>query len=254
MEPTAGTAVRELARALGRSPSTVSEVLAALRRDGLINERHQVTGTQLFWLVADRWPATSTYLARIPMPGRDATITRPLRLGLDETESTTGWALTYSAAALAYGAPLAVPKDQLLDFYVPDQAILRGQSRCSAPPRRSPRRAARSESPWCPRHAVTGCTLPPVRSNGRWPTRSSSPSIWLRTPTADARSSTPGRLRRGGHVAGSRVTFLGDAMAAVVQGVKEVRALIGQPPVVVGGLAVMCRLVAELLLGACDRM
>jgi len=43
-------------------------------------------------------------------------------------------------------------------------------------------------------------------------------------------------------VPGNRVTFLGDAMAAVVQGVKEVRALIGQPPVVVGGLAVMCRL------------
>ena len=31
-------------------------------------------------------------------------------------------------------------------------------------------------------------------------------------------------------------------MAAVVQGVAEVAALIGQPPVVVGGLAVMCRL------------
>jgi len=38
------------------------------------------------------------------------------------------------------------------------------------------------------------------------------------------------------------VTFLGDAMAAVVQGVEEVRQLIGQPPVVIGGLAVMCRL------------
>ncbi|WP_300603412.1 hypothetical protein [Trebonia sp.] len=38
------------------------------------------------------------------------------------------------------------------------------------------------------------------------------------------------------------MTFIGDAMAAVVQGVEEVRALIGQPPVVVGGLAVMCRL------------
>jgi hypothetical protein len=31
-------------------------------------------------------------------------------------------------------------------------------------------------------------------------------------------------------------------MAGVVQAVEEVRALIGQPPVVVGGLAVMCRL------------
>jgi len=43
-------------------------------------------------------------------------------------------------------------------------------------------------------------------------------------------------------VSGSRVTFLGDAMAAVVQGVEEVRNLIGQPPVVIGGVAVMCRL------------
>ena len=43
-------------------------------------------------------------------------------------------------------------------------------------------------------------------------------------------------------MSGKRVTFVGDAMAAVVQGVEEVRILIGQPPVVVGGLAVMCRL------------
>jgi hypothetical protein len=43
-------------------------------------------------------------------------------------------------------------------------------------------------------------------------------------------------------VSGKRVMFIGDAMAAVVQGAEEVRALIGQPPVVVGGLAVMCRL------------
>ena len=43
-------------------------------------------------------------------------------------------------------------------------------------------------------------------------------------------------------MSGKRVTFIGDAMSAVVQGVEEVRILIGQPPVVVGGLAVMCRL------------
>lgn len=46
----------------------------------------------------------------------------------------------------------------------------------------------------------------------------------------------------GGLVSGSRVTFVGDAMAAVVQGVIEVRTLIGQPPVIVGGLAVLSRL------------
>ena len=43
-------------------------------------------------------------------------------------------------------------------------------------------------------------------------------------------------------MSGNRVTFLGDAMVAVVQGVIEVRKLIGQPPVVVGGLAVLSRL------------
>lgn len=125
MEPGAGVAVRELARRLDRSASTVSEVLAGLRRAGLVDERHRVEGTQLFWQVADRWPATRVHLARLPMPGTDATITKPLQLGLDDAENTIGWALTDSAAAVAFGAPLAVRTGQLLDFYVPDQAILR---------------------------------------------------------------------------------------------------------------------------------
>lgn len=43
-------------------------------------------------------------------------------------------------------------------------------------------------------------------------------------------------------MSGSRVTFAGDAMAAVVQGIVEVQELIGRPPVVVGGLAVLARL------------
>jgi len=43
-------------------------------------------------------------------------------------------------------------------------------------------------------------------------------------------------------VSGSRVVFLGDAMSAVVQGINEVRALIGRPPVIVGSLAVLSRL------------
>lgn len=45
-----------------------------------------------------------------------------------------------------------------------------------------------------------------------------------------------------GPVSGKRVTFVGDGMAAVVQGIVEVHRLIGQPPVVVGGLAVLARL------------
>ena len=143
MAPAAGAAVRELARTLGRSASTVSEVLAALRRAGLVDQRHRVEGTQLFWQVADRWPAARVYLARVPVPGDDATIARPLRLGLDNAESTTGWALTDSAAAVAYGAPLAVRTDQLLDFYVPDQATARrATALLGAAPSRSQARCA----------------------------------------------------------------------------------------------------------------
>lgn len=43
-------------------------------------------------------------------------------------------------------------------------------------------------------------------------------------------------------MSGSRVTFVGETMVAVVQGLHEVRAVIGQPPVIVGGLAVLARL------------
>jgi hypothetical protein len=55
-------------------------------------------------------------------------------------------------------------------------------------------------------------------------------------------------------VSGKRVTFVGDAMAALVQGVEEVRILIGQPPVVVGGLAVMCRLASPYRAPDADRL
>ena len=54
MEPAAGGAVRALGRRLGRSASTVSQVLAALRQAGLVDDHHRVEGTELFWQVADR--------------------------------------------------------------------------------------------------------------------------------------------------------------------------------------------------------
>jgi DNA-binding transcriptional ArsR family regulator len=143
MTPAAGTTVRALARSVGRSASTVSEVLAVLRREGLVDERHRVEGTQLFWQVADRWPERRFYLARLPMPGDATAITKPLRLGLDEAETTVGWALTDSAAAVAYGAPLAVRAEQLLDFYVPDQGIQRrATALLGAAPSRSQARCA----------------------------------------------------------------------------------------------------------------
>lgn len=45
-------------------------------------------------------------------------------------------------------------------------------------------------------------------------------------------------------MSGKRVSFLGDAMTTVIQAIDEVQRLIGAPPVIVGGVAVMCRLSA----------
>ncbi|WP_257890319.1 helix-turn-helix domain-containing protein [Rhodococcus sp. USK10] len=120
----AGT-VRGLAREVGRSPSTVSEILAALRRDGLLDKRNALVGTDLFWQVADRWTGPRVHLAQPPTPG-DTNLQRTLRLGLDALDGP-GWALTDSAAA-AYGAPLAFREGQTLDFFVPDPSILRRAS------------------------------------------------------------------------------------------------------------------------------
>jgi DNA-binding Lrp family transcriptional regulator len=124
MEPERGVAVRELARRLGRSASTVSDLLAVLRRDGLIDAGNAIADTRLFWQVADRWTASPTYLTRLPSPG-EANLTTPLRLGLDDVEHEAGWALADSVAAAAFGAPVAVRAGQLLDFYVPDQVVVR---------------------------------------------------------------------------------------------------------------------------------
>ncbi|MEN0134674.1 MAG: transcriptional regulator, partial [Rhodococcus sp. (in: high G+C Gram-positive bacteria)] len=121
----AGT-VRGLARELGRSPSTVSEILAALRGDGLLDESNALIGTDLFWQVADRWTSPRVHLAQPPTRG-DTSLQRTLRLGLDALDGP-GWALTDSAAAAAYGAPLAFRAGQSLDFYVPDPSILRRAS------------------------------------------------------------------------------------------------------------------------------
>lgn len=124
MQPDRPVVVRALARDLGRSPSTVSAVLAALRRDGLLDEANALAGTDLFWQVVDRWPAHRTPLTHSPSAA-DPTMVQALRLGLDDPEHTPGWALTDTAAAAAYGAPVAFRAGQRIDFFVPDESVMR---------------------------------------------------------------------------------------------------------------------------------
>jgi hypothetical protein len=124
MAPDRRVAVRELARDLGRSASAVSNVLTALKYDDLVDEGNTVAGTNLFWHVAQRWPSKRTHLVRAPNP-EDSSLAAPLRFGIHTEEDPVGWALTDSAAANAYGAPLASRADQVLDFFVADESVLR---------------------------------------------------------------------------------------------------------------------------------
>lgn len=122
LSPHEPVAVRALARDIGRSPSTVSEVLSALRRDGLVDNANAIVDTALFWRLAERWPHKRTFVAAVPADA-DHVVTRALRLGLEDIEAP-GWALTDTAAAAAYGAPVAFRAGQQLDFLVPDDAVL----------------------------------------------------------------------------------------------------------------------------------
>ena len=56
VSPGEKVAARALARELGRSASTVSSVLSALRVERHIDESNRLSGNTLFWRVAERWP------------------------------------------------------------------------------------------------------------------------------------------------------------------------------------------------------
>ena len=116
-----GSSVREMARSLERAPSTVSEVTSGLRASEVIDEKNRPVGDSLFWLVADKWPVERTYLRGLPPQSSADRIADSLRMGLAFPEQTAGWAATDSAAALSYGAPVALRSDHLVDFYVPDR-------------------------------------------------------------------------------------------------------------------------------------
>ena len=126
MNPRHEFAVRELARELGRAASTVSDILAALRRDGLTDDRNAVSGPGLFWRLAETWPTTRTRLSSLPQL-EQSIANDPLRLGLLNL-AEAGWALTDWTAAAAYGAPVAFQSGQVHDFFVPNAAILRRAS------------------------------------------------------------------------------------------------------------------------------
>ena len=124
LDPTSRIGVRAAAATLNRSPSSISEAFAALRAADLVDKDHLPAAQELFWELAERWQPVSEDVSAIPPPGR-ARDTSVLHLGLDEVESTEGWALSDTVAAAHYGAPVSMRADHPLDFYVPDQSTLR---------------------------------------------------------------------------------------------------------------------------------
>jgi hypothetical protein len=124
LEPGTRHGVRDLARKLGRSASTVSEVLGAFRRQGLVMPDGVAVLPDLFWETVGAWRPRDVPLADLPRPGTGS-VNAALQLGFDNVEAQQGWALTGTVAAAIYGAPVAAKSDYPPEFYVPSPAILR---------------------------------------------------------------------------------------------------------------------------------
>ncbi len=121
--------VRELSRILSRSPSIVSEVLSALRLDGLAKADSTAVLPDLFWATANAWRIRDVPPA-LPIPqAGEASVNAALQLGFDDVTSAPGWALAGTLAAAVYGAPVAARSDYPPDFYVPSATILKRATR-----------------------------------------------------------------------------------------------------------------------------
>lgn len=142
LDPTTRIGVRTAAATLTRAPSSISDAFTALRTAGLVDANRTPAVPELFWELAEHWRPESQDVASIPRPdgSRDTTV---LHLGLDDIESTMGWALTDTVAAARYGAPVSMRTDHPLDFYVPDQSVLRRAVRLLGLARTPATRAAR---------------------------------------------------------------------------------------------------------------
>jgi DNA-binding transcriptional ArsR family regulator len=132
LSPDEPAAVRHIAAAIGRAPSSVSAALAGLRGAGLVDTQRKPVLPGLFWELASHWRSPRQDLLAVPSPG-DGPVNDALRLGLDDIENTTGWALGDTVAAAAYGAPVGVRSDHPPDFSVPDDATLRRAVRLLGP-------------------------------------------------------------------------------------------------------------------------
>lgn len=104
LDPDRSWGVNELAAAIGRSKGRVSELLAAMREQGLVGRDGRTEHPALFWDVADGWAPRWYPLTSIPE-------------GDDDVFLQSG-----TLAAAAWGAPIAVSDGYPLELYCAEVA------------------------------------------------------------------------------------------------------------------------------------
>lgn len=124
LQPTEGATVRELARRLNRSPSTVSVAISRMRAEHLVDAKSHPTDTQLFWRLAEHWKPVRLDIAALPPIG-DREYAETLHMRVENVAGSVGWAQGDALAAVAYAAPVGVTATHPPDIYVPDLATLR---------------------------------------------------------------------------------------------------------------------------------
>ena len=113
--------VREIARATGFAPSTISRSLTELRAAGLIRADNRPVTPDLFWLLAGEWAPDWHTLAR----RLDVAVIRFDDLGANLRDvELSGYAATDTVAALAWRAPVVASADAPVSLYVPDHRAL----------------------------------------------------------------------------------------------------------------------------------
>jgi hypothetical protein len=123
MTPEAPPSMRDVARRSGMASATIGEAAQRLRAAALIRDDGRPLYPELFWELAGAWSEYQPVpLQHLP---RQADLAPPVELAGKPGElHTLGPALSGTAAALAYDAPLAVAGDVPPDFYLPNSAAV----------------------------------------------------------------------------------------------------------------------------------
>lgn len=111
--------VRDIARAIGRTASSVSDSLRRLTTAGLITDRHEPVLPELFDAAAQAW-RHRTVRQRVPGAPDDPRLTRLVNPKLNESTGR-GWAYTGETAANAWEVPGITAGSRTTTVLVPNR-------------------------------------------------------------------------------------------------------------------------------------